>query len=118
MRSAPLALYWKAIEALDRQDASAIRLLKAAAAGLSSQDNPEEFKAVNYHLGRILEDEGDMESSGKYYIEILAMITYTKMCLLEWSEFRVKRNSDKRLQALSSLRPTCLTLPCIHNVPS
>lgn len=73
MRSAPLALYWKAIEALDRQDASAIRLLKAAAAGLSSQDNPEEFKAVNYHLGRILEDEGDMESSGKYYIEILAM---------------------------------------------
>ncbi len=73
MRSAPLALYWKAIEALDRQDASAIRLLKAAAAGLSSQDNPEEFKAVNYHLGRILEDEGDMESSGKYYIEILAV---------------------------------------------
>lgn len=73
MRSAPLALYWKAIEALDRQDASAIQLLKAAAAGLSSQDNPEEFKAVNYHLGRILEDEGDMESSGKYYIEILAM---------------------------------------------
>lgn len=73
MESDAITLYWKAIEALDRQDASVIQLLKAAVAALSSQDNPEEFKAANYHLGRIMEDQGDMEGLKKYYIEILAL---------------------------------------------